>query len=138
MLGWLLAAAALAWTVFGSSPAGQVLAGAATIALVLLASYGTAARPRLAADDTGVTVRQLTARRHWPWRSVRISVSRYRRFGRQVALLELDGNDADGVERLVVLGQLDLGADPEDVLDELRRIRAGRPAEPPGSPAPRQ
>ncbi|HWE90819.1 MAG TPA: PH domain-containing protein [Pseudonocardiaceae bacterium] len=123
VLGWVFAAAALAWTLLGSAPAGRLLTGVATVALVLLASHGSAARPRLAADDTGVTVRQLTTRRHWPWRSVKISVTRFRRFGRQVALLEVDGDDDDGVERLVVLGWLDLGAEPHEVYQALRRLR---------------
>ena len=125
-LGWLLGAGALAWTVLGTSPPGQLLTGVAAIALLLLASYGTVARPRLAVDSTGIAVRQMTSRRHWPWRSVRISVSRYRRFGRQVALLEIDGEDDDGMERLAVLGRLDLGADPEDVIVVLRQRRPRR------------
>ena len=55
-----------------------------------------------------------------------VSLSRYRRFGRQVALLEIDGEDDDGMERLAVLGRLDLGADPEDVIVVLRQRRPRR------------
>jgi hypothetical protein len=38
-------------------------------------------------------------------------------------LLEVDTVNASGDERLLVFGRLDLDADPEDVLAELRLLR---------------
>ena len=47
---------------------------------------------------------------------------RTRRLGRDTATLEVDADNAEP-PALVVLGRLDLGADPEDVVDELLALR---------------
>lgn len=122
-LAWLAAAVSLAGTVLGGQSAGRLLTGVATIGLALLALHGTMARPRLRADADGITVRQLFGSQRWPWRTVLIKVTNTRRFGRNSYLLELDGEDVDGVSRLAVLGQLDLGGSPEDVAATLRRLQ---------------
>lgn len=124
-MAWVLAAAALAATVFSGPPTGRFLTGVAALALLLFALFGTVARPRLSADADGLTVRRLFGRRTWPWGSVRITVSSTRRFGRQVSLLELEGHDRDDEdgETLVVLGWLDLGTEPAGVADALRARR---------------
>jgi Bacterial PH domain len=122
-LAWLLAAAALAFTIFGGKPTGQLLTGVATLALAVLALIGTVARPRLRVDEAGVVVRQLTGQVRWPWATVLIRVTRTRRLGREVALLELDGDAEDGEEHLVVLGRMDVGTDVEEVADVLRDLR---------------
>ena len=58
--------------------------------------------------------------RHHPWPLVAdVRVTRLRRWGRESRLLEIETRTADGAERLLVLGRLDLDADPRDVLDEL-------------------
>ena len=122
-LGWVLALAALAWTVFGGQAAGRLLTGVATIALIVLALHGSVARPRLRADAGGLAVRRLSGTLRWPWSTVLIRVTRTRRLGREVALLELDGPAEDGAEQLVVLGRLDLGVEPDEVADVLRGLR---------------
>lgn len=122
-IGWLAAFGLLATTVFGASAETRLFGGVATIAFVIAAGYGTLLRPKLHADADGIVVRVLTGRLHLPWQSTRIKVARTRRLGRTVALLELDGRDARGEEQLVVLGWLELGADPEDVLEVLRALR---------------
>jgi hypothetical protein len=122
-LSWVLAAAALAATVLGTDPAGRILTALGTVGLVLFALFGTIARPRLLADADGIEIRRLTGRQRWPWRSVRISVSTTRRFGRSVSLLELDAQDTDDQDddgHLIVLGWLDLGTEPEEVAAALR------------------
>jgi hypothetical protein len=56
-----------------------------------------------------------------------VAVRTTRRFGLTSSALELDtagGPDDAGV--LVLLGRRDLGADPEAVADELRRLQPGR------------
>ena len=88
------------------------------LALALAGLYGTVVRPRLAADGEGVTVRGLTGRRRWSWAEVNVRLVRTRRLGREVATLELDAEPD-----LVVLGRLDLGEDPEDVVDALLAMR---------------
>ena len=118
---WVLAAAAAAWTVFADDPPGRVLLGTVAVALALAGVYGVVVRPRLAADAEGVTVRGLSGRRRWTWAEVNIRLVRTRRLGREVATLELDavGEQPD----LVVLGRLDLGEDPVDVVDALLAMR---------------
>lgn len=107
--------------------AGRLLLGLAAVVLLGLTAHGALARPRLAADGSTVTVRGMLNRHSWSWDSVRVDVRYTRRLGRRQVTLELDGVDAEGVERLAVLGRLELGADPEEVAAELSTLRAGEP-----------
>jgi hypothetical protein len=122
VLAWVLAVAAAGWAVFSDDPPGRVLLGVVALLLALAAVFTTVARPRLAADHTGVTVRGLTGARHWPWAEVNVRLVRTRRLGRDASTLEVDADNAEP-PALVVLGRLDLGADPEDVVDELLALR---------------
>jgi hypothetical protein len=117
-LAWVLAAGAVAWVVLAEDIPGRVLLTIAAGALALIGLFGTVARPRLAADAGGITVRGLTGRRHWPWGEVNVRLVHTRRLGRDMATVELDA-DPD----LVVLGWFDLGTDPADVVDAIRALR---------------
>ncbi|HET9142313.1 PH domain-containing protein [Actinophytocola sp.] len=118
-LAWVLAAlGAGAVFLIGDAP-GRLLLGVLAVAAGLAGLFGTVARPRLAADPQGVTVRGLTGRRHWAWTEVTVRLTHTRRLGREIATIELDA-DPD----LVVLGRLDLGADPVEVIETLRALRA--------------
>lgn len=117
-IAWVLAAAAATSAALFDDAPGQVLLGLSAILLGLAALFGTVARPRLAADAGGITVRGLTGRRHWSWSEVNVRLTRTRRLGREVATVELDADP-----HLVVLGRLDLGADPVDVVDAIRALR---------------
>ena len=117
-LAWVLAVAAVAWVLLADDAPGRVLLGVVALGLLAAALFGTLARPRLAADHTGVTVRGLTSRRTWRWGEVNVRLAHTRRLGREVATVELDA-DPD----LVVLGRLDLGADPVDVVAAIRALR---------------
>jgi Bacterial PH domain len=126
--GWLLALAAAAWCAAlwatGADPAGRLLAGIAAVAAGIAALFGTRARPRLRADADGLTVGGLRRPRHHPWPFVKdVRLLRTRRLGRETVLLEVDTVGAGGDERLLLFGRLDLDADPEDVLEELRLLR---------------
>jgi hypothetical protein len=121
-LAWLLAAAAAAWALFADDPPGRVLLGTVALGLLLAGLFGLLVRPRLAADSSGVTVRGLTGSRRWTWAEVNVRLVRTRRFGREVATIELDAERAE-VPDLVVLGRLDVGTDPEDVVDALLALR---------------
>lgn len=128
---WVLAVLAAAWCgwllVTGADPAGRLVAGLAATGLGLAAASGTRARPRLEAGPDGLTVRRLTWTRYTPWSRVDdVRVLRTRRFGRSSSLLELDLRDADGTERLVVLGRPELGEDPEEVAEVLAGLRPDR------------
>jgi len=128
VLGWVGAAAATAWCVLlttsGADPTGRLLAGCAALALVVAALFGTRARPRLRVDADGLTVGGLLRARHHPWPLVQgVRVLRTRRFGRENSLLEIDTVTADGGERLLLFGRLDLGADPEDVAPQVMDLR---------------
>jgi hypothetical protein len=127
-LTWLIAVGAAAWCVAlwasGADPAGRLLAGVAAVGAAAAALFGTRARPRLRADLDGLTVGGLIRSRHHPWPFVaQIRVLRVRRLGRETSLLEVDTIAADGSERLLVFGRLDLAADPEDVAPRLHALR---------------
>ena len=121
-VAWVLAAGAAAFAVFTDDAPGRVLLATVALALAFGGLYGVLVRPRLAADAQGVAVRGLTRRRRWTWAEVNVRLVRTRRFGRDVATLELDAEHAE-VPDLVVLGRLDLGEDPEDVVDALLAMR---------------
>ncbi len=134
-LAWLGAGAAAAWCavliVGHADPAGQLIAGVAAVGLVVAALFGTVARPRLAADATGITVRGLAGSRRARWcRVTGIRVLRIRRLGRETSLLEIEMLDEDGAERLLVFGRLDLGTDPVDVAAQLIAQRDPWPPSP--------
>jgi hypothetical protein len=122
-VGFAAAAATLALTLFAGSPETRLLTGIATVVLIVIAGYASLLRPKLSVDSTGIVVRQTGGRLRLPWHSVRIKLSETRRLGRTVALLELDGHDETGTEQLVLLGSLELGTDPRDVLEVLRALR---------------
>jgi hypothetical protein len=129
---WVAAAAAVAWCVAlgvaGSDPAGLLIVGLAGAGLIVAALFGTRARPRLRADADGLTVRGLVGRSHHPWPLVReVRVLRMRRLGITGSLLEIDTLTVDGDERLLVLGRLELGAEPEDVAAAVLAARPGSP-----------
>jgi hypothetical protein len=128
VIGWLLALGAAAWCatlwLTGADPAGRLIAGVAAVAAAAAALFGSRARPRLQADAGGLTVGGIIRARHHPWPFVKdLRLLRTRRLGRDTVLLEVDTVNASGDERLLVFGRLDLDADPEDVLAELRLLR---------------
>lgn len=132
VLAWLAAAVAVAWFLLAGDAPGRLLAAVGTIGLVATALFGSLARPRLSVNSERVTVRGLTGTRAWSWHQVgRIRVVRHRRLGREIPMLELDVTDTElrntgrdePSQRLIVLGRLDLNADPDDVLDAIQRIR---------------
>nr|BFE47228.1 PH domain-containing protein [Saccharothrix mutabilis subsp. capreolus] len=119
---WVLTAVALLLTVLGPDAATRLFMGTGTALVLALAAYGTFVRPRLTADDTGLTVRTLTGPRHLPWHEVHVKLAHTRRLGREVATLELDWHRGED-EQLYVLTPTDLGADPREVADVLHALR---------------
>ncbi|WP_307849492.1 PH domain-containing protein [Qaidamihabitans albus] len=119
-MGWLIAAIAATSAVTtglsGDRP-GAVLFGVAALAATVVAAHGTLVRPRLAADAWGVRVRTLGGTRRLDWSEVRLRLATTRRFGRDVTVLEVESDE------LVVLGWIELGADPRDVHDALTALR---------------
>lgn len=122
VLAWVLAVAAGAWAAFTTDPPGRVLLGVVALLLVLAGVFTSVARPRLAADQSGIAVRGLAGTRRWTWAEVNVRLVRTRRLGRETATLEVDAENADP-PALVVLGRFDLGADPEDVVEALLDLR---------------
>lgn len=130
-MAWVLATGAAVWLVLllltGADRPGQLIAAVAAAGLGTAAASGTTARPRLAAGPDGLVVRRLSWTLEVPWERVeRVRVLRQRRLGRESSLLELELRDADGAERLVVLGRLELGEDPDEVAEALQTYRATR------------
>jgi hypothetical protein len=130
-VGWIGALAAVGWCVQlwldYSDPVGRLLAGLLAVGLIVAAAFGTRARPRLRADADGLTVGGFRRARHYPWPLVSgVRVLERRRFGLSNALLEVDTLTADGDERLLVFGRLDLAEDPHDVAPQLLALRPAR------------
>jgi hypothetical protein len=123
ILGWILAATAALWLVVATDPAGRLLAAVAAVGLAAAALHGSIVRPRLSADADGLAVRGVGGLRRWPWSAVDVQVVRMRRLGRDVSMLELETRDAEGNEQLLVLTRLDLGTEPEDVVEALAELR---------------
>jgi hypothetical protein len=121
-VGWALAVVAgVAAAVVGDAR-GSLLLAVSAAALGLLALFGTLARPRLAADRDGIAVRGVLGTRGWRWGEVNVRLVRTRRFGRESTAVEIDADNAEP-PALVLLGRLDLGADPVEVADALVRLR---------------
>lgn len=122
VLAWVLTVMAAGWAAFTDDPPGRVLIGAVAVLLALAGLYATVARPRLSADQNGLEVRGLTGARRWAWAEVNVRLVHTHRLGRDTSALEVDADNAEP-PALVVLGRLELGADPEDVVDELLELR---------------
>jgi hypothetical protein len=102
---------------------GRLLLGAAAVLVLALVARDAVLRPRLSAGPDGVVVRTLSGVHRLPWPGLRVQVRTTRRWGVRSRVLELDtaaGPDDTGT--LVLLGRRDLGADPEDVAQALRRL----------------
>jgi hypothetical protein len=125
-----------AWAVAADDAPGRLLVGIAALAVGVVTVVGAVARPRLRVDDDGLVLRGLTGTRRWAWERVdAVRVVRMRRLGVPAAYLEVEARDGGGDTdtdggRLLVLGRLELGADPVEVADALQahRARAGRRA----------
>ena len=121
-LGWFLAVVAAAIAILGPDPMGKLLLGIAAVVLAFVALFGTVARPRLRADANGVELRGLRGAVRWSWAEVNVRLTKTRRLGREVYLVELDAENA-AVPGLILLGKLDLGEDPQDVAYALLALR---------------
>ncbi|WP_245818472.1 PH domain-containing protein [Haloechinothrix alba] len=119
----LAAAGGAAWFGTTGDPAGALLLGVVTVFFAATTVHCALVRPRLTTDASGITVRTLSGRLQAPWRRVQYRVVTTRRLGRNVDTLELDiADEQPGAEpEFVVLGELELGADPNDVLERLWR-----------------
>ncbi|MGK8521339.1 PH domain-containing protein [Nocardia asteroides] len=116
--GIALAVAAVVTT----EAASRLLVGLAAVGLLALAGLGFRQRPRLSAVSGArprLVVRTLTGPDEYgPEQIIRARVVSYRRLGRKTPMLELDV-ERDGVERLLIFGRWDLGANPEIVYRDL-------------------
>ena len=119
-IGWVLTAIAALLVFVGTDPGGRVLLTIAALMLAVISLFGTLARPRLRADEQGVTVRGPFSSRTWTWPEVRVRLAHGRRLGRVSTTVELTVLHDDG---LIILGRLDLGEDPADVVEQLQALR---------------
>ena len=97
---------------------GLVLFVVAAVAAAAFAGHSTFVQPRLAADAEGLRIRTLSGTHELPWARTRIRLRTTRRLGREGVTLEIEYED-----ELYVLGLMDLGEDPRDVLDVLSSLR---------------
>jgi hypothetical protein len=121
-VGWfvtVVVAAAAVFSALSGDPTGSVLFGLATLAVGALSAYATLIRPRLVADFSGIRVRTMFGTVELGWAEARVRIRTTRRLGRDAVTLEVESDD-----HLLILGQLELGEDPRDVLEVLSAIRA--------------
>ena len=114
-----LALLAVVWLVLARAPEDRLVAGMVAAALVITAVVALRLRERLAATADGFVVRSVFGQRFQRWQEVsRISSPTRHRRGWSTTTLEVDLAD----DSLIVLGRLDLGADPTDVAAALRTL----------------
>lgn len=113
---------AVAAVVFVGDPVRATVAVATALALAAFGIRDVLAPVRLAAGAEGLTVvRGYLGRRHIAWSEIeRIRVDRRTRLFGRSTLLEIDTGST-----LHFLSAYDLGAEPDDVADELRTLRTG-------------
>jgi hypothetical protein len=104
---------------FASDARGRLLLGVAAAGVAIVGAQASFARPRLAVTPSGVRVRTLLSGYEWRWSQLGIRLREHRRLGRCSTLLELDGADSAGVERMLLLGWFDLGSAPDEVATQL-------------------
>ncbi len=118
--GLLVVAIAVIWALLSLAPVDRLVAW--FFAAVAAIGTGTALmmRQRLTAGPAGLVVAGPFGRTTIDWSQVtRIEMVNRSRLGLSSTALEIDLDD-DG---LLVFGKTDLGADPEQVAEELRRIK---------------
>lgn len=114
----LLTLALVGWLVLAGNAEDRLVAGAGAAFSVVATGVLLTMRVRLVAGPDGFTVRGPAGARNVAWSQVAaISAPSRRRRGLASTSVELDLAD-DG---LIVLGRTELGADPVDVADDLRR-----------------
>lgn len=117
-VGCLGALIALAAVFLYADNLGRVLFGVAAVILAALSAHGMLLRPRLAADASGVRIRTMHGVQEFGWPDAHTVLRSSKRLGRDSKTLEISTD-----EQLFVFGWVELGADPHDVLDELRALR---------------
>jgi Bacterial PH domain len=114
-LGALAVSTALVWIVLDSDPLNRVMGSVFAILLAVFTVLGW--RRRLIAGPRGMLICGLGRPRIIPWSDVRgVEGATSNRFGLTTSTIEIDMMDDD----LLVFGRTDLGADPADVLADLR------------------
>jgi hypothetical protein len=103
-------------------PRGAILAGAATVALAVLALRDILAPVRLTADGEGlVVVKGFAGSERLPWSTIeRVRVDTQTRFTSRTELLEIDTG-----EGIFLLSRFDLGVPCQEVADRLLSFRTG-------------
>lgn len=107
---------ALAFFVVATDPPGRLLTGIAAAGLLIFAARSWRGRPRLAVTPEGLVYRGWLRTQTLTRADIEtIRITQFRRWGRNVRLLEIDTHGG----QLLVLSRWDLGGDPLDVLDAL-------------------
>lgn len=107
---------AIASVTLVTDPPGRFMTGIAALGLVLFAGVSWRARPKLAIAPDGLAIQGWFHRQILGPADIKIiRITEFRRFGRKVRLLEIEGV-AGG---LWILSRWDLGTEPLDVLDAL-------------------
>jgi hypothetical protein len=114
----LLCAGFAVWLLIATAPEDRLVAGAGVCVSAIAAGVLVTMRRRLTADHDGFVVRGPLSSRTIGWgQVVQISAPTRRRRGLASSAVEVDLDD-DG---LIVLGKIEVGADPAEVAVDLRR-----------------
>lgn len=99
-----------------TDPPGRILSGIAAAGLLIFAAGSWRGRPRLAITGEGLVYRGWLRTQTLHREDIEsIRITQFRRWGRNVRLLEIDTRGG----QLFVLSHWDLGGDPLDALDAL-------------------
>lgn len=114
----VLALAAVGWALTADVAEDRIVAGTASVLLVVAGAAAVRFTRRLRVDDQGFRVRTLTGERRHSWLEVTaLTVSGTTRGGRRRGGASVDIDLAG--DALVVLGRWELGADPVEVAQAL-------------------
>ena len=98
---------------------GRILAFAGALLLASEALHDAVVRPTIRADESGITVRTMRGRLHYPWPAVDdVRAHEARR------LFVLQSLEIDTGDELVAVPGLRLGADPAAIAGQLQALRA--------------
>ena len=115
-LSWVLTGASAVWWWTVTAPTDQLFIGVLVMVLLCVCVASTLIRPRLRADENGLTLRGFRGQQRWSWSETAFRTTTSHRLGRIATVLEIEvPQDRRNPAGLVVLTKLDLGQDPEEV-----------------------
>ncbi|WP_019856115.1 PH domain-containing protein [Actinopolyspora mortivallis] len=124
-LNWATTCFLVVTTLLAPDGMDRVLSGTGALLIGVVSGGLSYLQPRLRADPTGITVRTLRGPRTWSWEQVSVRGRIVPRLGLRVSVLELDVPETDVSGGLIVIGRMELYADPFEVAETLNGLKSG-------------